>query len=259
MYSTLSLGTKMADADDASKNVRLSSLPHSFLKARPGCADPTPRAVLSSVAVPFGFTGRVVLMHAARVAILEMTSASAAMAMVAHHARVPLIICGRPVTVGASDDFVRPTKPVDDAEAASQCERCIMSLITELERREQTANAVRRKERHLAHLATMQRVFAGQRFARGTCWASVLRGRACDRSGCALSHGEASPVHLCCAPPRLRNFVERETYPAEYREASDEKAAVNRRLAARAVEHCVTSRRCLVIDCPGGSAPSECH
>ena len=117
-----------------SRHVRLSGLPRSFLRARPGSDEPTPRAVLCSMATPFGFAGNIVLIHAARVAILEMVSAAAAAAMVVHHADNPFLICGRPVTLGLSDEGVRPTRPVEEVQVVSKCFFCIESLVAELER-----------------------------------------------------------------------------------------------------------------------------
>ena len=73
-----------------SATIRVSGLPKSFLKARPD-GGPTPRETLHSLAKPFGLSS-IAILHASRVALLEMESNAAADTMLAQHAATPLQI-----------------------------------------------------------------------------------------------------------------------------------------------------------------------
>ena len=220
----------MARSDRAT--IRVSGLPKSFLKARPDATGPTPREALRSLAKPFGLSSLAIL-HASRVALLEMESNAAADTMLAHHAATPLQISENIQLVLERTDQIIATKSalqMPDADVLSQCQRCVESLVAALERVEIAENAQKNRERHAAHIATIERFFAGHKFDRTS-------GRFCD------------------LPPRLRTFHEVESYPADWRECSSEKATVNQRLIHHAIEHgCVgATSRCVVLDGPGGS------
>ena len=64
---------------------------------------------------------------------------------------------------------------LSDAEIASECAHCIVSLVAALERFEVADNASKRRARHAAHIRTIERAFAGQRFRRDLCWAHLQR------------------------------------------------------------------------------------
>ena len=241
--------------------VRVSRLPAALLRARPGASSasrPGVRELLHKAAAPFGCTSAVVVLHAARVALLQMVSEEAAAAMCRHCESSPLELGGRVVTVEQTDEPISHHRhgPPSDDTLRSECMRCLDSIVVCLEAEEVKANADRRKQRHAEHLATMNSVFATQRFAsKGICWAHHQRMRGCEWANCGLSHESTPPPRFCCAPPRMRSFAEVETYPAEYREASIEKCAVNKRLVELAEAACGTAAlpvRCLVLDGPGG-------
>ena len=68
----------------------------------------TPRELLCAAAAPFGFaSGSVVILHAARAALLQMDSPAAAEAMLAYHADKPLVLAGRQVALERSAQRVR--------------------------------------------------------------------------------------------------------------------------------------------------------
>lgn len=265
--------------------VRVLHLAKSFIRPKPDRDDAssaTPLEILGTCAKPFGFSGRVVILNAARTALLEMVSPAAAQAMLDHHAKVPLLLGGRSVTLERSSEEVREASfsHLSDAAVLSQCLRCVEKLLAALERAEAAENSLRRKTRHAAHLATLNRAFSAQRFDRSICWAHYQRKDGCERRRCGqgrcpLSHEPSQlSVRFCCAPPRLRTFFETETYPAEYREGSEEKLRVNAALVYHALEHVAQAHvtamemrasrqhlpspfRCLVLDGPGARTAKE--
>ena len=265
--------------------IRVQRLPRALARGRPSTdvdeSSQRPREVLSQLAEPFGGTGQVLILASARAALLEMKSSNAADAMLESHARCPLLLCGRPAALVRSNESINlpqgsngGCKRWTEAEVLAQCSRCLSSLISALERREVEELSRLRKERHAAHLATLNREFSGSRFLRHICWAHYQRQceGGCERwhhsgvAGCALDHS-LDRVNFCCAPPRWRTFVEVESYPAEYREVSLEKSAVNQQIVwhARQVFSCPwaadqgpppSSLRAVVLDGPGGSTAS---
>ena len=121
--------------------VRVSKLSGSWIKrAKLGNDDgTTPRELLRDAAVPFGFSGKVVVLQAARAALLEMDSADSAARMVAHHAALPLELGGRTVVVGFGKEGTKsPGERAvwNEKRGLAECERCLSSLTDELERRE---------------------------------------------------------------------------------------------------------------------------
>ena len=117
-------GADTEEADDEwrqRQTLRVSRLPSSWLRGRrPVQADEiapsstssssqTPRELLCAAAAPFGFASAesVVILHAARAALLQMDSPAAADAMLAYHADTPLVLGGRPVVLERSAQRVR--------------------------------------------------------------------------------------------------------------------------------------------------------
>ena len=250
----------MEQPSSSSCTVRVAKMPAAFLRP------PSARDELSAAATQFGGADKVAVLHSKRCALLELPSAEAAAAMVAHHAAQPLVLGGKPAVVSVEAkgrwewstwEQSRQLSLTDDERVAKECAACVALLVARLEEDERRVNAARRKEEHTEHLAVLTRVFSHQRFDRASCWRHHRHpgGGGCDYVTCQRSHVTAGlPQGLprfCCAPPSQREFVERDTFPAEHREAAQEKARVNAALVALAASHRVSSPRCLVLDGPG--------
>ena len=165
---------------------------------------------------------------------------SPAAARAADHHKIPLLLGGRSVTLERSSEEVENIIQPSQHKSAQCLWRGEKRWASTAEAAE---NSLRRKTRHAAHLATLNRAFSAQRFDRSICWAHYQRKDGCERwrcgqGRCPLSHEPSQlSVRFCCAPPRLRTFFETETYPAEYREGSEEKLRVNAALVYHASEH----------------------
>ena len=230
-------------------------MPASFVKS-----GSTPRDALCAAASRFGGACNVAVLHSKRCALLELPTAEAAEAMVDHHGASPLVLGGKPavVTVEAEGSWVWTAWDescalalTDDDRVAKECTACLNKLLMELEERERKENAARRRAEHERHLDVMNEVFSHQRFDRLLCWRFHRHPTGgCDYVCCQRSHATGA-THFCCAPPSQREFTERDTFPAEHREAAAEKARVNAAIVALAEAHRVSSRACVVLDGAG--------
>ena len=107
----------MEQPSSSSCTVRVAKMPAAFLRP------PSARDELSAAATQFGGADKVAVLHSKRCALLELPSAEAAAAMVAHHAAQPLVLGGKPAVVSvryqSKGKACRPCYHVGCGSAAS--------------------------------------------------------------------------------------------------------------------------------------------
>ena len=127
----------MEQPSSSSCTVRVAKMPAAFLRP------PSARDELSAAATQFGGADKVAVLHSKRCALLELPSAEAAAAMVAHHAAQPLVLGGKPAVVSVEAkgrwkwstwEQSRQLSLTDDERVAKECAACVALLVARGER-----------------------------------------------------------------------------------------------------------------------------